>query len=156
MNSNFYNNNSQTYSLQDKNSFLQNDENIINTPFYPLKKELSKNFKYTNTTFSGFIFIEDLKNTAHKPLKKIRKSLSDSKINKIENIQNKKIIQKENIEDLKFQLKMQLNKNDEMRNKFKECLKTINELKKQIKEKDEAIFELSKFYYVSKIIYLII
>ena len=67
---------------------------------------------------------------------------------------NSGMVNKEEIEDLKLQLKMQLDKNEEMRYVFKKNLEIINELKKQIKEKDEAIFELSKFYYVRKIILL--
>ena len=67
---------------------------------------------------------------------------------------NSEIVNKEEIEDLKLQLKMQLDKNEEMRYVFKKNLEIINKLKKQIKEKDEAIFELSKFYYVRKIILL--
>ena len=56
MNSNFCNNNSQTYPMPDKNSFSQNDENSINKPLYPLKKDFSKNFNYTNTKYFHFIY----------------------------------------------------------------------------------------------------
>ena len=68
---------------------------------------------------------------------------------------NNKMKNQEEIGNLKFQLKVQLDKNEELRNKFKKNLETISELKKQIKEKNEAIFELSKFYYVRKIILIL-
>ena len=42
--------------MPDKNSFSQNDENSINKPLYPLKKDFSKNFNYTNTKYFHFIY----------------------------------------------------------------------------------------------------